>query len=96
MLATEPPWRKHALVKSGQTWLMQFWGRGRTVSRSAFANATASLASTLGANHGNATTEAPKTANTAKAERDLIIGLLTVGRANPASLGDRLINNSRE
>jgi hypothetical protein len=41
----------------------------------------------LGANHGTATTEAPKTANTVKAAKDLIIGLLTVGRKIPLLLG---------
>src|ERR1700681_3530652 len=65
--------RKHAVPKSGQTCLTHFWARNRTSSRPALANATASPASTLGANPGNAITDAASPANIAKAARDLIM-----------------------
>jgi hypothetical protein len=71
MFAPESLWRRHAVVKSGQFCLEQFCGDDRTASRSDFA--TPSLASALGANDGNATTETPKTASIAKAASDLII-----------------------
>jgi hypothetical protein len=73
IVASEPLWRRHAVAKSGQVCLKQFCGGDRTASRSDFANATPSLASTLGANDGNATTETPKTASIMKAASDLII-----------------------
>jgi hypothetical protein len=73
MFAPESLWRRHAVVKSGQFCLEQFCGDDRTASRSDFSNATPSLASALGANDGNATTETPKTASIAKAASDLII-----------------------
>ena len=71
MFAPESLWRRHAVVKSGQFCLEQFCGDDRTASRSDFA--PPSLASALGANDGNATTETPKTASIAKAASDLII-----------------------
>jgi hypothetical protein len=73
MFASERLWCKHSVVKSGQFCLEQFAGDDRAASRSDFANATPSLASALGANDGNATTEVPKTASIAKAANDLII-----------------------
>ena len=59
----------------------------RTASRSDFASASPSLASALGANAGNAITEAPKTASIPKAANDLIIVLLTVAKSIPLRSG---------
>src|ERR1700681_4229349 len=58
--------RKHAVPKSGQTRLTHVWARNRTSSRSAFANATASPASTFGANPGKAIADTASPANIAR------------------------------
>jgi hypothetical protein len=94
IFASEPLFRKHAVAKSGQTCLKQFCAAERTGSRSAFANATASLA--LGANAGKAITDVSSAANIARARRDLNIWDADCVQADPAALGDHTINNHCE
>lgn len=49
----------------------------------------ASLASTLGAKAGTAITEAPRSVNITRAEKELsIVGLLTLFGFDPSALGD--------
>ena len=96
ILVSEPLLRKHAVAKSGQTCLKQVCAAERTGSRSAFANATASLALALGANAGKAITDVPSAANIARARRDLIIWDADCVQADPAALGDHTSNNHCE
>ena len=96
IFASEPVVRKHEAAKFGQTCLKQFRAAERTGSRSAFANATASLALALGANAGKAITDVPSPANIARARRDLIIWDANWVQADPAALGDHTTNSHRE
>ena len=96
ILVSEPLLRKHAVAKSGQTCLKQVCAAEWTGSRSAFANATASLALALGANAGKAITDVPSAANIARARRDLIIWDADCVQADPAALGDDTSNNHCE
>ena len=72
---------------SGQTCFKQVCATEWTGSRSAFANATASLALALGANAGKAITDVPSVANIAKARRDLVISDADYGQTDPAAHG---------
>jgi hypothetical protein len=85
---------KQDAVKSGHTWLEQSPAADLIASRSPLADAATSLASTLGANPGNAITEAPRSAKIPKAANDFIIfELLTWFVSYPSTFGDQWNNN---
>ena len=69
----EPAFRKQDAAKSGQTCVEQFEAATRTSSRSPLASTATSSVCTLGANTGKAITDAPRSANTARADSDLTI-----------------------
>jgi hypothetical protein len=74
IFAPEPGFRKQEAAKSGQICVEQFEVVvARTSSLSPFARTATSPASTLGAKPGSAITEAPRSVNIARAERDLTI-----------------------
>ena len=73
ILEPEPGFRKQEAVKSGQTSVEQFELAARTSSRSLLPRTATSPAFTSGAKLGNAISEAPRSANIARAERDLTI-----------------------
>ena len=74
---------------SGQTCVAQFSEAAPTGKRSPLARTGASRAATLGAKAGKAITEIPRSANAARAEKDLnIVWVLTLVGLNPTALGD--------
>jgi hypothetical protein len=74
IFAPEPGFRKQEAAKSGQICVEHFEVVvARTSSLSPFARTATSPASTLGAKPGSAITEAPRSVNIARAERDLTI-----------------------
>src|SRR5215207_2620313 len=93
IFVSPPVVRKQAAAMSGQICVAQPGNGAWTCRRSPLASAAVSLASTLGARAGKAITEAPRSATTARAERDLSMwGTSDFGCLDPA-FGDTNTNN---